>query len=197
MKALVAGEFSGAVRDALRARGYDAWSCDLLATERGLYHIQAPVESILGWGWDFMVAHPPCTRLTNSGVRWLHERNLWAELDESAAFFRLLLDAPIPHIGVENPIPHRYALERIGRKYDQVIQPWQFGHGEIKATCFWLKGLPPLVPTQVVEGRTPRVHRASPGPDRWKERSRTLPGIAAAIADQWGGHVANALRKAA
>lgn len=125
MRALVGCEFSGAVRDALRALGYDAWSCDLLGAERGLYHIQAPVEDVLGWGWDLGIFHPPCTRLTNSGVRWLHERNLWAELDESAAFFRRLLEAPIPHIAAENPIPHRYALERIGRKYDQVIQPWQ------------------------------------------------------------------------
>ena len=133
-----------------------------------------------------MVAHPPCTYLTNSGVRWLHERpERWAKLDEGAAFFRALLEADIPRIAVENPVPHKYAVERIGRSYDQTIQPWQFGHGETKRTCLWLKGLPPLAPTKVVSGREARVHLMPPGPDRQKERSRFFTGIAAAMADQW------------
>lgn len=137
-------------------------------------------------GYDLLIAHPPCTRLTNSGVRWLNERNLWAELDEAAAFFRRILALPVSHVAVENPIPHRYALERIGQKYTQIIQPWMFGHGETKATCLWLKNLPRLIPTDIVDGRVARVHLASPGPNRWKERSRTPSGIADAMAAQWG-----------
>lgn len=138
-------------------------------------------------GFDLLIAHPPCTRLTNSGVRWLDERNLWAEMYEAADFFRRILDLPVPRIAVENPIPHRYALERIGRKYDQIIQPWQFGHGETKATCLWLKGLPKLQPTNVVSGREQRIHKLPPSADRWKLRSMTYQGIADAMADQWGG----------
>lgn len=137
--------------------------------------------------FDLLIAHPPCTRLTNSGVRWLDERNLWAEMYEAADFFRRILELPIPRIAVENPIPHRYALERIGRKYDQIIQPWQFGHGETKATCLWLKNLPPLKPTNIVSGREARIHKLPPSADRWKLRSMTYPGIAEAMADQWGG----------
>lgn len=133
-----------------------------------------------------MIAHPPCTRLCNSGVRWLAERNLWAELDEAARFFKVLLLAKIPRIAVENPIMHKYALERIGVKHTQSIQPWQFGHGETKETRLWLKNLPPLQPTNIVKGREPRVHYASPGKNRWKERSITYKGIAEAMADQWG-----------
>ena len=133
-----------------------------------------------------MIAHPPCTRLTNSGVRWLHERDLWNELDQSCLFFSQLLNAPIERIAIENPIPHKYALDRIGKKYDPIIQPHWFGHGETKATCLWLKNLPKLEPTDPVSGRTARVHLASSGPDRWKERSRTLPGIAEAFAAKWG-----------
>jgi hypothetical protein len=135
--------------------------------------------------WDLIIAHPPCTRLTNAGVRWLHERNLWDELYAACEFFRLFLNHPCPRIAIENPIPHKYALERIGRKYDQCVQPWQFGHGETKAVCLWLKGLPKLQPTDVVEGREARVHRMPPGPDRAKERSRFFTGIAEAMADQW------------
>jgi hypothetical protein len=137
-------------------------------------------------GYDLLIAHWPCTRLANSGVRWLEERNLWAEMRESAAGFRRILELPVPRIVVENPIPHRYALEIIGRKYDQIIQPWQFGHGETKATCLWLKGVPPLVPTKVVSGREGRVHRLPPSADRWKLRSITYRGIAEAMAEQWG-----------
>ena len=146
-------------------------------------------------GYDLLIAHPPCTRLTNSGVRWLNERNLWAELDQAADFFRRILELPVPKIAIENPIPHKYALERIGRKYDQIIQPWMFGHGETKATCLWLKNLPPLVPTHMdndmfheptPKEREQRIWKLPPSPDRWKERSRTYEGIANAMAEQWG-----------
>lgn len=145
--------------------------------------------------WDLMIAHPPCTYLCNSGVKHLYLNGRrengpdpvrWAEMNKAAGFFKALLDAPIPRICIENPVMHGYGREALGWKYEQIIQPWQFGHGEIKATCVWLKGLPKLVPTKVVEGRTPRVHHASPGVDRWKERSRTLQGIADAMAEQWG-----------
>lgn len=187
MKVLVACEYSGIVRDAFLARGHEALSCDILPTESPGPHYQGDVRDLLLLGryWDLIVAHPPCTRLTNAGVRWLHERHLWAELDEACEFFRLFLDHPCPRIAIENPIPHKYAIERIGRKHDQVLQPWQFGHGETKAICLWLKGLPPLVPTDVVEGREARVHRMPPGPERAKERSRFFPGVAAAMAEQW------------
>ena len=194
MRVLVACEFSGVVRDAFIAVGHDAVSCDLLPTERPGPHFQGNVLDIIGglaWGpWDLLIAHPPCTYLANSGVRWLYggkgtvrDEARWAAMEEAATFFRLLLDASIPRIVVENPIMHRHAGIR---KPDQIIQPWQFGHPETKATCLWLKGLTPLRPTNIVPGREPRVHHASPGPDRWKERSRTLPGIAAAMAEQWG-----------
>lgn len=192
MRVLVACEFSGIVRNAFIRRGHDAWSCDLLPSEQEGPHYQGSVfdliygpEEYLGKSWDLMIAHWPCTRLCNSGVRWLAGRNLWGEMRESAQNFRRLLTADIPRICVENPIPHKYALEIIGRKYDQIIQPWQFGHGETKATCLWLKNLP-LKPTNIVKGRAARVHRESPGPERWKNRSRTLTGIAEAMADQWG-----------
>jgi hypothetical protein len=134
-----------------------------------------------------MVAHPPCTRLCNSGVRWLAERNLWQEMREASEFFKLILNAPITKIAVENPIPHKYAVEIIGRKYDQIIQPYQFGHGETKATCLWLKNLPKLQPTNIVDGRDHRIHKMPPSPERWKERSRTFQGIANAMAAQWSG----------
>lgn len=161
-------------------------SCDFLPTEREGPHYQGDVRDILNDGWDLMIAHPPCTRLANSGVRWLHERNLWDEMRKAAEFFVELLNAPIPMIAVENPIPHRYALEIIGRKYDQIIQPYQFGHGETKATCLWLKNLPLLKPTKIVNERVPRIHREPPSPERWKNRSRFYPGIAKAMAEQWG-----------
>jgi hypothetical protein len=187
MDVLAACEFSGTVRRAFAALGHNAWSCDLLpAEDASPQHIQSDVRPILRQRWDIVIAHPPCTRLTNSGVRWLAARDLWRELDEAAEFFRECMDANADAVGVENPIPHKYALGRIGRKYDQIIQPWQFGHGETKATCLWLKNLPKLQPTQIVDGREARVHRMPPGPDRWKERSRTYAGIAAAMAEQWG-----------
>jgi hypothetical protein len=186
MKVLVACEFSGIVRDAFTARGHDAISCDILPTESPGKHYQGDVLDLLGQQWDLIIAHPPCTRLTNAGVRWLHERNLWPELADACDFFRLFLDHPCPRIAVENPIPHKYAVEQIGRNYDQLIQPWQFGHGETKAICLWLKGLPRLIPTDEVEGREARVHRMPPGPDRAKERSRFFTGVAKAMAEQWG-----------
>jgi hypothetical protein len=197
MKVLVACEFSGTVRRAFGARGHDAWSCDLLPAEDGSNrHITGDARDVLHWGWDLlMVAHPPCTRLCNSGVRWLHtpppgrtQTEMWADLEAGAELFSDLWNAPIDRICMENPVMHRHAkaLIRNYRPFAQSVQPWQFGHPETKRTCFWLKNLPPLTPTEIVEGRTARVHRMPPGPDRWKERSRFFPGIAAAMADQWG-----------
>ena len=197
-RVLIACEFSGVVRRAFCARGHDAWSCDLLPAEDGSNrHIRCDVREILNDGWDLLiVAHPPCTRLCLSGVRWLHEppkgrtkEEMWRELEEAADLFSTLWNAPIPRRAIENPVMHRYARERI-RNYRppaQYIQPWQFGHGETKKTGLWLHNLPPLKPTNIVEGRTPRVHRLPPSPRRWMERSRTYPGIAAAMAEQWGG----------
>jgi hypothetical protein len=181
MRVLVACEFSGIVRDAFLERGHDAMSCDLLPTESPGPHYQGDVRDVFGDGWDLMVAHPPCTFLAVSGARWFAERR--QEQADALAFVRLLLAAPIPRIALENPVS---VISSAIRKPDQIIQPWQFGHGETKATCLWLKGLPKLTPTNIVPERHARVHLASPGPDRWKERSRTLPGIAAAMAEQWG-----------
>ena len=188
MRVLVACEYSGTVRDAFIAQGHDAMSCDLLPTDTPGPHYQGSALDILGDGWDLLIAHPPCTYLTNSGVRWLHsDPTRWAKLDEACAFFAQLLDADIPRICVENPIPHKYALERIdGRKYTQIIQPWQFGHGETKATCLWLKGLAELEPTDIVDGREQRIWKLPPSADRWKIRSTTFKGIANAMAQQWG-----------
>lgn len=186
MRVLIACEFSGIVREAFKAKGHDAWSCDLLPTEQEGQHIQGDVLEILDNDWDLMIAHPPCTRLCNSGVRWLAERNLWNDMRIAARFFKKLLNADIIRVAVENPIPHKYAVTGIGRKYDQIIQPWQFGHGETKATCLWLRGLPKLKPTNIVAGREERVWKEAPSKDRWKERSRILQGIADAMASQWG-----------
>ncbi len=180
MRVLVACEYSGAVRDAFTARGHEALSCDLLPSDAPGSHYQGDVRDVLGMGWDLMVAHPPCTHLAVSGARWFKHKQ--AEQAEALDFVRLLLDAPISRIALENPIS--IISSRI-RKPDQIIHPWQFGHGETKATCLWLKNLPALTPTNIVVGREARVHRMSPSPDRWKERSRTYPGIAAAMADQW------------
>lgn len=191
MRVLVACEFSGAVRDAFIAKGHDAWSCDLLPGE-GKHrnkHFQGDVFKVLRTdkNWDLLIAHPPCTYLCNSGVRWLHEtEGRWAQMEEGARFFKRLLNTKIPRICIENPVMHKYAKEIIGMDFTQSIQPWQFGHGETKRTCFWLKGLPPLKPTKIVEGREQKIHLASPGPDRWKIRSMTYPGIAKAMAAQWG-----------
>jgi site-specific DNA-cytosine methylase len=181
MRVLVACEFSGRVRDAFAARGHAAWSCDLLASEsRGGRHYQCDVRGLLNEGWDLLIAHPPCTHLAASGARWWQDKQ--AAQVEAIEFVRLLLDAPIARIAVENPIG---ALSRAIRKPDQIIQPWQFGHGETKATCLWLKGLPLLTPTDVVDGREPRIHRMPPSADRWKQRSLTYQGIANAMAAQW------------
>lgn len=183
-RVLVACEYSGAVRDAFAARGWDAWSCDLLPSERPGNHIQGDVSAILSGGWDLMIAHPPCTHLCVSGARWF--KNKLSQQAEALDFVRLLLDAPIPAIALENPVS--IISSRI-RKPDQIIQPWQFGHGETKKTCLWLKSLPKLIPTDVVAGREQRVWKMGPGENRWKERSRTFPGIAAAMASQWGDFV--------
>jgi hypothetical protein len=181
MRVLVACEFSGIVRDAFIRKGHDAWSCDLLLTEAPGPHIQGNVRRVLGDGWDMMIAHPPCTYLAVSGARWFKgkQREQYAALE----FVKQLLDAPIPRICLENPIS--IISTRI-RKPDQIIQPWMFGHGETKATCLWLKNLPKLEPTNIVNGRVGRVHHEPPGPDRWKNRSRTIQGIAEAMASQWG-----------
>ena len=192
MNVLVACEFSGIVRDAFIARGHNAWSCDVLPTERPGPHLLKDVGTVLASGigrrrWDLVIAHPPCTFLCNSGVRWLYEqRGRWERLRRAANFFRQLLNAPAPRVAVENPIPHKYAVDAIGRKYDQLIQPWQFGHGESKALCLWLRGVPLLQPTNIVPERKQRVWREAPGKDRWKNRSRFYPGIADAMAHQWG-----------
>lgn len=183
MKVLVACEFSGIVRDAFIAAGHDAWSCDLLPTERPGPHLQADVldQAYHYHHWDLMIAFPPCTHLAVSGARWFSAKEV--EQRQALIFVRALLRAPVHRIALENPIG---VISTKIRKPDQIIQPWQFGHGEVKATCLWLKNLPRLRPTQIVDGRTPRVHHATPSPDRWKERSRTLPGIAEAMAQQWG-----------
>ena len=181
MRVLVACEFSGAVREAFRARGHDAWSCDLLPTEVPGQHIVGDVLDVLGDGWDLMVAHPPCTHLAVSGARWWKDKA--QEQADALGFVRALMAAPIDRIALENPISK---ISSAIRKPDQIVQPWEFGHGETKATCLWLKGLPKLRPTDVVEGREPKVHHMAPGPNRWRERSRTYAGIAAAMANQWG-----------
>lgn len=181
MRVLVACEFSGAVRDAFAALGHDAWSCDLLPSETPGQHIQGDALALDLASFDLLIAHPPCTHLAASGARWWPEKR--AEQEVSIAMFRAFLLAPCPRVAVENPIG---ILSRRVRKPDQIIQPWEHGHGETKATCLWLRGLPRLRPSNVVEGREARVHLEPPGPDRWARRSRTLPGIAAAMAAQWG-----------
>jgi len=182
MRVLVACEYSGIVRDAFLRNGHDAISCDLLPTERLGPHYQGDVRDLLDQHFDLMIAHPPCTHLAVSGARWFKDKQV--EQAEALDFVRLLLSAPIERIALENPIS--IISSRI-RKPDQIVQPWQYGHGETKATCLWLKNLPKLVPSNVVDGRESKVHRMSPGPNRWKERSRTYQGIADAMADQWGG----------
>jgi hypothetical protein len=194
MKILVACEFSGIVREALRAKGHDAWSCDLLPTEQPGQHIQGSVFDVLLDSWDGLIAHPPCTFLTNSGVRWLYNADgtingdRWGKMLDAVGFFNTFIGERVSHIpmvAVENPIMHKHAREQIACAYTQIIQPWQFGHGETKATCLWLRGLPKLNPSNIVAGRVGKVHHEAPGPDRWKNRSRTYTGIAAAFAEQW------------
>jgi hypothetical protein len=198
MKVLVACEYSATVRDAFRAKGHDAWSCDLLPTDGDpQWHIQGDALVMAhGHDWDLMIAHPPCTYMTNAGVTWLHkDPTRWEKLDEGAAFFKALWDAPIKRIAIENPVMHKYAKERIGgMQQTQTIQPYQFGHLEQKATCLWLKGLMPLRPTTDLKAETKalpdnqrqRLHYLPPSADRWKLRSTTFKGIASAMADQWG-----------
>ena len=186
MRVLVACEYSGRVRNAFRARGHDAWSCDLLdAEDNNPHHIKGDALEVIGRGWDLLIAHPPCTHLAVSGARHFEAKKADGRQAEAVDFFLALARAPIARIAIENPV---CIMSSIWRKPDQTIQPWQFGHGETKATCLWLKGLPHLVPTNIVSGRHPRVHLMSPGPDRWKERSRTYEGIAEAMAEQWGGY---------
>lgn len=191
MRVLVACEFSGTVRDAFAAKGHDAWSCDLLPSETPGNHYKGDVFDILHEQWDLMIAHPPCTHLAVSGARWFPEKRI--EQQQAIGFFMLLATAKIPRIAIENPI---CIMSRVWRRPDQIIQPWQFGHGETKATCLWLMGLPLLIPThadgdlyrpETPPERVARVHMMPPSPDRWRERSRTFPGIARAMADQWGG----------
>ncbi|MBU2527650.1 MAG: DNA cytosine methyltransferase [Bacteroidetes bacterium] len=181
MKVLVACEFSGIVRDAFIMEGHDAWSCDLIETERPGPHLQEDVLGVLDKGWDLMIAHPPCTHLAVSGARWFKDKQ--KEQAEALDFVRSLLGAPIHRIALENPVS---VISTKIRKPDQYIQPWMFGHGETKKTCLWLKNLPPLEPTNIVEGREGRVWKESPGPDRWKNRSRTFTGFSKAMASQWG-----------
>jgi len=195
MRVLIACEYSGRVRDAFIAAGHDAMSCDILPTDVDGPHYQGDVFDLDLTQFDMMIAHPPCTYLTNAGVTWLHkDPTRWDKLDDGAAFFKALLDAPIPRICIENPIMHKYAKERIGEvKQSQVVQPWMFGHMEQKATCLWLKGLPLLQPTNNVKDEMmklpdrerQRLHYLPPSPNRWKLRSTTYQGIADAMADQW------------
>ena len=208
LRVLVACEFSGIVRRAFAARGHDAWSCDLLAAEDGSNrHMVCDVRDILNDGWDLLiVAHPPCTRLCNSGVRWLAKAppgrtlaQMWAELDAGAGLFSDCWNAPVPRVAVENPVMHRHARARIVNWAPpaQTVQPWQFGERQFKAVSLWLRGLPKLAPTDRLAPPAPgtaehrawsRVHRMPPGPNRGRERSRFFPGIAAAMAAQWGDH---------
>jgi hypothetical protein len=183
MKVLIGCEYSGTVRDAFLKLGHDAVSCDLLPTDSPGPHIQGDVLAILDQGWDLAIMHPPCDHLAVSGARWFKEKRADGRQQRAIAFFMALVNAPIPRIAVENPIS---IMSTQHRKPDQIIQPWQFGHGETKATCLWLKGLPQLQPTNVVEGREQRIHRLPPSKDRWKIRSTTFQGIADAMADQWG-----------
>lgn len=181
MKILIACEYSGTVREAFSKLGHDAWSCDILETEIPGNHLQCDVREILGDGWDMMIAHPPCTHLAVSGARWFKDKQ--REQVEALEFVGLLMNAPINRIAIENPIS---IISSHFRKPDQIIQPWQFGHGETKSTCLWLQNLPKLQPTNIVEGRKQRIWKMPPGENRWKERSRTFEGIAQAMANQWG-----------
>ena len=184
MRVLIACEYSGVVRRAFMAKGHDVVSCDLLPSEDDSpYHYQGYIADLLGQQWDLMIAHPPCTHLAVSGARHFKEKREDGRQQAALDFVRALMAAPIDRIAIENPVS---IISTAIRKPDQIIQPWQFGHGETKATCLWLKGLPLLVPSNIVAGRDNRIHRMTPSPTRWKERSRTYQGIADAFADQWG-----------
>lgn len=180
MRILIACEYSGAVRDAFIALGHDAMSCDLLPADHGGPHYRGDVRDIIDNGWDALIGFPPCTHICSSGARWFKDKQV--EQAEALDFVRFLMNAPIPYIAIENPIG--VISSRI-RKPDQIVQPWMFGHGETKATCLWLKNLPCLTPTNIVEGREQRIWKMAPSPNRWKERSKTFSGIAAAMAAQW------------
>lgn len=184
LRVLVACEYSGAVRDAFALLGHNAMSCDLLPTESDGQHYQGDVRDVLDYPWDLMIAHPPCTHLSVSGARHFAAKRIDGRQQSAVSLFMTLAKADIPQIAIENPV---CIMSSHWRKPDQTIQPWQFGHGETKATCIWIKGLPKLHPTNIVEGREARIHKMPPSPERWKERSKTYPGIAAAMAHQWGG----------
>jgi hypothetical protein len=190
MKILIACEFSGIVREAFKKRGHNVWSCDLIDTEIPGQHIIGNVLDILDAGWDMMIAHPPCQYLANSGLRWFYNdfyvnNDRFIELGKAIDFFNKLLNSNINKICIENSIQHHYSRRGI-IKYDQIIHPWQFGHGETKATCLWLKELPKLIPTNIVSEREARIHKMPPSKNRQKNRSRTFQGIANAMAEQWG-----------
>lgn len=180
MKVLVACEFSGVVRDAFLREGHEAYSCDLIYNDSE-FHIHTDVLKILNLDWDLMIAHPPCTHLCVSGARWFEDKI--PEQDMALDFVQKLMDAPIPKIAIENPIS---IISTVIRKPDQIVQPWMFGHGEVKAICFWLKGLPKLEPTYIVPGREPVIHKMGPSAHRWMDRSQTYTGLAKAMAEQWG-----------
>jgi hypothetical protein len=189
VRILVACEESQAVTIALRANGHEAYSCDIVPCSGGHpeWHIQQDAREILGGGWEMMIAFPPCTHLAVSGARWFEQKRADGRQAEGVELFMSFANAPIEKTAIENPVG---IMSSVWRKPDQVIQPWQFGHGETKATCLWLRGLPLLRPTNVVAGREARVHRMAPSPRRSVERSKTYAGIAAAMADQWAGRVA-------
>lgn len=184
MRVLVACEYSGVVRDAFIRRGHEAMSCDLLPTESDGPHYEGDVRDVLDYPWDLMVAHPPCTHQTASGALHFEAKRKDGRQQAGVSFFMMLARASIPRIAIENPV---CIISTLWREPDQIIQPWQFGHGETKSTCLWLKNLSPLKPTDIVEGRDDRIHKMPPSEDRWRERSRTYGGIAEAIASQWGG----------
>lgn len=185
MRILIGCEYSGRVREAFRALGHDAWSCDLLpAEDDSPHHIKGDVlQAANGGGWDLGIFHPPCTHLAVSGARHFQAKRADGRQQEAVEFFLAIARLKIPRMAIENPV---CIMSSVWRKPDQVVHPWQYGHPETKATCLWLKGLPHLVPTNIVAGREARIHKMPPGPNRWKERSRTFEGIAAAMADQWG-----------
>lgn len=195
MRVLVACEYSGRVRDAFRAKGFDAWSCDLEPCEANpKWHIQGDVLPLLGDGWDLMIAHPPCTHLAVSGARHFAAKIADGRQGAALDFVRALLAAPVPHIALENPVS---VISSHIRKPDCTFQPWEHGHGEVKRSCLWLKNLPVLQASSVVSGREAKVHKMPPGPNRWKERSRTLTGVAGAMAKQWGAFLTDYKREAA
>jgi len=185
MKILVACEYSGVVRDAFIRGGHEAMSCDLLPTDVPGPHYQGSLFDVIDYPWDLMIAHPPCTHLSVSGSRHFEAKKMDGRQQSAVAFFMQIVrrSVHIPKVAIENPV---CIMSSLYRKPDQIIQPWQFGHGETKATCLWLKGLPMLRPTKIVEGREARIHRMPPSADRWKERSKTFQGVAEAFASQWG-----------